>query len=200
MVITNLQSVWYNTFYTPLQIAAAYGVTALAEMLIGRGENVNKRSTPTMVGELPLTPLELAAGPNLDLLKLLLERGADPNSKGNGPTAFHCATWMNPTKECIQLFLDFGANVNDVDDWGFGIMHYFSYRATDPEALRLLLNAGVNINIRDMEGETSLHKLVRPSDLPLDLLKEYLEAEAKVNIKDYDSQSRCRTICMLNQM
>lgn len=174
-----------NKRWTPLQVAAAYSLTALAEQLIENSADINAVGAE---GSPP--PLQLAAQTgNLDLMKILLDRGAKLNDYGNGPTPFHWAVYCSPTVETIKLFIDHGADFTKIDGYGLNVMHYFSFSGSGVEALRLLLSAGGDINMKDAEGETPLHKLVTRTDLPLELLKAYLAEHAEVNIEDKESQS-----------
>ncbi|KAL9621124.1 MAG: hypothetical protein Q9160_004375 [Pyrenula sp. 1 TL-2023] len=171
--------------WTPLQVAAGYDLTALAEQLIKKGEDVNASSA-----EGAPTPLQLAAqGSNLDLMKLLLGNGAKPNHfVGERPAPVHWAIYFSPNVETIQLFVDHGADLTTLDGYGLNAMHYFSWNGTDVEALKVLLSSGCDINVKDDRGETPLHKLVSRTDLPLELLQAYLAAHAGVNVEDNDSQ------------
>lgn len=173
-------------------MAAAYGLPALAEQLIKKVSDVN-----AIDAEESPTPLWLAAQADfndpgkLDLMKIVLERGAKPNVLyPDGPTPFHWAVYFNPTIQIIKLFLDHNAKLDILDGLGYNVMHYFSFTGTDPEALKFLLSAGGDINKKDKEGETPLHKLVSRSEVPLDLLRVYLEEHAEVDIEDRGSQSR----------
>jgi hypothetical protein len=52
----------------------------------------------------------------------------------------------------------------------------------DLEILSILLNNGLDINVRDKNGETALHKVVKKDSIKS--VKELLERGANVNIKD----------------
>lgn len=173
--------------WTPLQVAAGYDLTALAEQLIKKGEDVNVSSADGGP-----TPLQLAAqGSNLDLMKLLLKNGAKPNHfLGDRPAPVYWAIYFSPNVDTIQLFIDHGADLTTLDGYGLNVMHYFSWNGTDVEALRLLLSSGCDINVKDDRGETPLHKLVSRTDLPIELLQAYLAEHAEVNVEDNDSQSK----------
>ena len=110
--------------WTPLHVAARYGVKEAAELLIKKGANINittgKRPS---VGK---TPLHLAAwAGHFDIVEILIAKGADLNTRGGmvGRTPLADTT----TKEIADLLISKGANVNATDfddktplDWADG--------------------------------------------------------------------------------
>lgn len=85
----------------PLQIAAAYGLTGLCEVLI---QNGLPAESETPDGR---SALWFAAKHSLELLRLLLENGASPNTHKEYPTPFHRLLWLNPNLEGAKLMLDY---------------------------------------------------------------------------------------------
>lgn len=182
-----------DTVYNPSQIAAAMELPELAEILIGEGEDIHQRTTATDQHGWRQTPLEIASNSgSLDIARVFLKHGADPNSQGNGHTAFHWAVYINPTCECIQLYLDHGAKLDIIDGWGYNVLHMLSKTPADPEpdVLQLLIRAGGDINVADKIGETPLHKLMQRDKISIELLEAYLREGALVNIEDHDLQSK----------
>lgn len=95
--------------WTPLHVAAFFGQEELALKLIERGAEVDARSTNAMKN----TPLHAAAaGRKLDLVRLLLQEGANANaSQEGGWTALHAAA-QNGDREIVELLLANGADLN----------------------------------------------------------------------------------------
>jgi ankyrin repeat protein len=95
--------------WTPLHLAAFFGHLELAKELLNRGVNVDVRSSNAMRN----TPLHAAvAGRKIELMRLLLEKGADASAKQEGGwTALHAAA-QNGDREMVELLIAYGADLN----------------------------------------------------------------------------------------
>lgn len=175
-----------NTLLSPLQVAAAYDIPGLVKILLDRGEPAAAES------EDGRSALWFAAdSTDIEIITLLLEKGASPNAREDFPPPFHVLLWWNPKLEFVNLMLEHGAECNILDSWGFNVMHWFALFGTDVEVLQVLLKAHADINVPDSFGETPLHKVMYNSrDLSLDLLRAFLDNGADVNKDDKDSQSK----------
>ena len=175
-----------DTLLSPLQVAAAYGIRGLVEILLDRGEPAAAES------EDGRSALWFAANsPGIEIITLLLEKGANPNARKDFPPPFHILLWRNPEIEFVNLMLEHGADCNIIDQWGFNAMHWFALFGSDVEVLKVLLKAHSDINVPDSFGETPLHKVMYNSrDLSLDMLRAFLENGADVDKEDKDSQSK----------
>ena len=91
---------------TPLYFAVKKGHLAAAKLLIERGANVNVGSN--YWGDL-LTIASVMA--RVDLITLLLEHGANPNSTSNGESVLHVATKYG-CLACVKALVEAGADVN----------------------------------------------------------------------------------------
>ena len=100
----------------------------------------------------PLSCLYAACGlnGNVEITRLLLEAGADPN---DGESLYHATE--QPDLECLKLLLDHGAKVTGSN----AIPHSLDWE--NPEGLRLLLQAGGDPNTTTPQGDTALHWAVR---------------------------------------
>ena len=98
-----------NDGWTPLHLAAFFGYPELAKELLSRGVNVDVRSSNAMRN----TPLHAAvAGRQTELMRLLLENGADANANQEGGwTALHAAA-QNGDREMAELLIAYGADLN----------------------------------------------------------------------------------------
>jgi uncharacterized protein len=95
--------------WTSLHLACFFAQPGVAELLIARGADVQARSRNPMQN----TPLHAAAaGKNRDMVRVLLEHGADANARQHGGwTALHAAS-QNGDVEMVRLLLAGGADVN----------------------------------------------------------------------------------------
>jgi ankyrin repeat protein len=100
----------------------------------------------------PLSCLYAASGllGNVEMTRLLLEAGADPD---DGESLYHATE--QPDLACLRLLLEHGANVTGSN----AIKHILDQES--PEGLRLLLDAGGDPNETNPEGDTALHWAVR---------------------------------------
>jgi ankyrin repeat protein len=104
-----------------LLVAAQRGDVALVKLLLDKGEDPNVRETER--NNLGRTPLHYAAGGkhynrqgrHIEVAKLLVERGADVNAKGDtGYTALHVASGLGQV-ELVDFLLKNGADVDAKD-------------------------------------------------------------------------------------
>lgn len=174
----------------PLQVAAAYGLTGLAEVLLQRGHSA---SAETSDGR---SVLWFAAVHSLDLLRLLLEHGANPNTFKEFQTPFQRLLWLNPKIDGVKLMLEYKGDCKMQGAWELTVMHWFGLSGTDPEILKVLLENRGEINAVDDLGETSLHKLMWQHPVPLPLLYEFMKSGADVNLSDKNSQQPLCEVCM----
>jgi cytohesin len=90
-----------------------------------------------------------------ECVRLLLEAGADKNSKMNdGKTPLHLAS-LNGHTECVRLLLEAGADKNSKMNDGKTPLHLASHNG-HPECVRLLLEAGADNDVYDNYGFTPL--------------------------------------------
>jgi uncharacterized protein len=94
--------------WTPLHLACFFGHPAIAEALLNDGANVAARSRNAMEN----APLHAAAaGRNLEVVRLLIARGADVNARQHGGwTPLHAAAQSGDV-EMARLLIASGADV-----------------------------------------------------------------------------------------
>ena len=152
--------------YHLLKSAAEGGDVEFVRALLAMGAPVDTTST----GD---TALHAAAGADhIDVVRLLLESGADPNAEDvDGDTPLMCATSL----ECVETLLEAGASVHATDIVSADVLQHHS----DPEILDRLREAGATVNPANAEHGTALHRAVKDGDVNL---AEYLiEQGADVN-------------------
>ena len=146
--------------------------------LLDRGVDVNS--------EWSGTPLMSAAYyGNLDILKLLLERGAnvkavDRGEGGRGETALHYATRGESSRiQIVETLLGSGAPVNAQDrDGRTPLMNGLDSR----ELTQLLLAHDADVKLREKDGVTVLH-LAAGEDLTW-LIKPVIDRGAVINARN----------------
>src|SRR6266446_6706155 len=151
---------------TPLLIAALHdGAAEIVRLMMDKGADIKARD------ENGLSVLQAAAFSNdAETARLLLAKGADPNSKDEAGFTPLIADAMNGDRntEVVRLVLQHGANVNAVcletldtvknGPLAIGLLTpllnavpYGNY-----ETVSLLVNAGANVNAKDVRGMTPL--------------------------------------------
>jgi ankyrin repeat protein len=152
-------------------------------MLLDRGANVNARTKEvppirrfvTPLGDLSWVDftgqtafLRAALAGDIPVMRLLLEKGADPNiTTFAGTTALMAAAgvnWMTgqtfteskeALMEAVQLCLDQGGDVNAKNSMGVTAVMGAANRGSD-DILEFLVKKGARLDVKDKEGRTPL--------------------------------------------
>ena len=135
--------------HSPLAAALCKGHFQVAELLHQHGASVNAT-------DYNKTLLQAASvDGRSDVVRWLLERGADPNSQQNDHVPpIHLAT-VNGRPEVIQTLLEYGVDIHSTDKDGRTPLHLAS-SSGKVEVVRLLLEHGANANLVDNDGCTPL--------------------------------------------
>jgi len=150
--------------------------------LLANGADINAKT------ERERTPLSLAAAMRFDMapLKLLLEKGANPNIASiNGQTPLMFAARAG-NLEAMELLLAKKADPLAVD--GNGAVALMGAAASrNAEAVKLLLEHGAGVNAKTKRNGTAISGAA--SRGAEDVVKLLLEEGAEVNIRDYQGHS-----------
>ena len=169
---------------TPLMRAAEGGNTIEVRALLDKGADVNHP-----VPHWGHTALMLAAGKDqLEVVKILLKAGANPNAVAFGHGGVPGLAWMFAMDRCnkhwlamIDAMLAAGVEVNPktiyLSPLGYAIDE------NDTVMIQALLNRGAEVNLADSEtGDTLLMEAARYSTP--EVVQVLIEAGANVNAKN----------------
>jgi uncharacterized protein len=137
---------------TPLSEACTNGNAAYVRLLLKSGANPN---TAIATGETPL--MTCAKSGSSDAVRMLIEYGAAINAKEpaqNQTALMWAAAERHP--DVVKAFIDAHADLTANTKQGFTAIH-FSARLGDLESVKLLLAAGVDVNVltHTAEGTTN---------------------------------------------
>ena len=163
---------------TALTMASFSGSEQAVGLLLDAGANVD---TPTGDG----TALIVADG-NMNLMKLLLSRGADPNKAidRDGETALMRAAFRR--SDMVPVLIAAGANVNFQNkDGATALMRAAEAGLTN--AARILLDAGAQIDLKTRRGRTAL--IIAAFHGSVDTVRLLVQRGARIDIVDEDNLS-----------
>ncbi len=210
---------------TPLLEAAHDGSTRAVELLLNSGADINARNDK---GE---TALHLATFllnlqdratwgtsryPRLELIKLLLSRGADftivdhdgqsllqkvvqgfdPPDRPTDPRDLAAPrASLRGDIDAIELLISLGANVGVRDYQGETVLHRAAHE-WNPEMIQMLLNAGADVEAEKNDGSTPLFESVALGPLSRSVwwitaptMKVLLDAGANINARRNDGRT-----------
>ena len=132
------------------------------------------------------TPVHYAVQYNTDpeIIMLLLDRGADVNSKTNlGRTPLQLAAGYNSDVLISTLLLDQGADIAAKNDAGLTALHFAALSNDNPHVIELLLDRGADLESRTNSNSTPLHLAAESNVHPVIILK-LLELGADLTAED----------------
>jgi ankyrin repeat protein len=134
---------------TPFKLALIHNNCSVVEYLLQRGQDPN--ADPTGGGVTPL--MGAAANGDIELLKLLLRYGADPDY----PVPYGNTALMSATRhtEIFKILVDHHANINAINEDGRSVLIWAAYNGTE-EVITLLCRLGADLEAKDKYGNTAL--------------------------------------------
>ena len=140
---------------TQLHHCAENGFTTSVKRLLSiRNINVNVKDD-----EYGMTPLDYAAlNGHVEIIRFLLQNGAEVNVKNNGGIApLHCSAW-NGHVDILHLLVENGANLEAQDRNGWRALHDAAVNGHLPFIQELISIYHVDINARRNNGRTALRE------------------------------------------
>lgn len=136
---------------SPLHLAVYSGDLESAKLILQSDPNA-----ANLQDENGLTPLHIASrGDAINIVKLLLEAGADPKAKDpRKNTPLHSACYFGNIKTA-GLLVKANAELNAQNEYGVTPLH-MATRMGQSEVVDLLLGAGADPNAKDYKGLTPL--------------------------------------------
>jgi ankyrin repeat protein len=169
----------------PLTAAASYrNNTGTLRALLDAGAIPN----PPQDLRVHFTPLVLASmSGDIEAVRLLLARGADPNLGCRSGTPMSQAITFGHT-EVVAALIAAGATVDLTESNGINLLHWATL-TNRPAVIPLLAKAGVPINAEDDNGFTPLHYAASIDFGDTAVLDALLAAGADKNLRDYDNRT-----------
>jgi ankyrin repeat protein len=120
-----------------------------------------------------------------DCMKLLLEKGANPNAKNKlGETAL---IWSVQDIKRVRLLIQYGADVNVVTHQGNTPLLAACVGSMQSEIIRLLLDKGADPMVKNSRGETSLMRVALYGDTATAAL--LIKRGVDINIKNNNQET-----------
>ena len=177
-IVCEIQSARRTTPGPPIYYASEFGLESVVMQLLDDGFDTNEFGGPESY------PLHVALeNRNTDVATLLLDRGADINSKHKDTTALHRAIGRGD-QQVAQLLVSKGADISTLEVHGLTPLHL---------ALRNCVRNGVdttpyirllasNLEVKDVHGKTPLHSAAEIGHVPS--VSILLELGANVDVQD----------------
>ncbi len=153
---------------TALMFAARAGKLGIVEFLVDRGANVNAKDridqTVLMCAtggklinfdETAVKPDGRGKSANLEVVKFLIDKGADVNARGPGSRTATMLAAEAGDPEIVKLLLGMGADVNAEAEYYYTTL-MFGAGSGNLAVVKLLVDKGANVNAVDLTGRTAL--------------------------------------------
>ena len=174
---------------TPLSIAATQGHTGIVAYVVRENPNVSLESILSVRDKNNNTPLhEAVRSGNSDVVRLLLEHGANVNAVGeNGKTPVLLSISGNEQYRIYEMLVRHGADVRRGDFDGNTVFHVASASNCPKSVLEFFLSSGAPVDVKNNQGVTPLSVAVANKNR--DHVLFYLKNGADCNLYDSHGSS-----------
>lgn len=171
-----------NNGWNVLHWASLRGNPDVIELLISHVPSIdsitNEGATPLMVAA--------ADCHNLQAVKCLLEKGADPSLQDNkGRNVLHCAS-LSGNPEVIELILDHVPSIDSVTNQGVTSL-MIAAQFGRLQAVKYLLEKGADPCLQDNKGCNALHYASYGGNVPV--IEEILSYEVDIESRNKDGET-----------
>ena len=177
-----------SSLWKALVKCSSRGNEVMVHALLDVGTHANAVDEPG----LPLPLNEACRGGHTRIVGMLLDAGADVNSKGRySYTPLHeaCAS-EEKSLELVKMLLGLGADVHAQAEFDSTALHIASNRG-NVDVMRELLNAGADVNASGFQWETPLHYASEGDNV--DVMRELLNEGADMNAIDSQGNTPLQT-------
>ncbi|KAH8820739.1 ankyrin repeat-containing domain protein [Xylogone sp. PMI_703] len=163
---------------TALYLATFFNCNDSVKLLASRGANLELPWGSRNLWDDGYNALHAAATQGyVDIMRTLLDFGANPNATiPNGMTPLMNAV-LKSKENSVKVLLEYACNLDAVDEDEDSVMHIEQLPVS---TVKLLIQRGVDIELRDKRGHTALCVAVRSNNVPL--VEFLLEKKAKINV------------------
>ena len=139
-----------NNVPKPIGFIIENNVEALSQWIKSNGD-VNYA-----IGNMPIVMFTVYEECRFDSLKLLLEKGVSPNTKGElDISLLHMASDHTDTS-CLQLLISEGASLDSIDEY-HRTAYYYAMMSDNKKAIDILYKKGLSLFIKDKLGFDVIH-------------------------------------------
>ncbi|KAK1448331.1 hypothetical protein CCUS01_11739 [Colletotrichum cuscutae] len=146
-----------------IQAAAAEGHYDVVKELLNRGADVNDLTTNENFPQGTALQVACESG-KVEIVTLLLERGANPDLGTGEDTCPIIAAAMKGEQAILELLVKAKAEVNVFGGWDNSTVLINAVINLPVESLRVLVDAGADVNLADQEADTPLIVAAREGD------------------------------------